>query len=56
MLCPECFAEMTVVDNGNGDPIWICRCKTVLEYEPGDEGGDDDGYEEMKITAYEGDR
>ncbi len=56
MLCPECFAEMTVVDNGGGDPVWLCRCKTVLEYEPGDETGDDGGLEEMKIRAIEGDR
>lgn len=55
MLCPECFAEMTVVDSGNGDPMWICRCKTVLEYEPGDDWWDDDGYEEMKIRESEGD-
>ena len=55
MLCPECLAEMTVVDNGIGDPIWICSCKTVLDYEPDDEGGDDDGLEDMKIRAIEGD-
>ncbi len=56
MLCPECFAEMTVVDNGDGDPVWICRCKTVLEYEPDDEGGNDDGHEEMKIRENGGNR
>lgn len=51
MLCPECFAEMTVVDDGIGDPIWICRCKAVLAYEPDDEGYDDGSLEDAKIRA-----
>lgn len=51
MLCPECLAEMTVVDNGDGDPVWLCRCKAVLDYDPGEEWGED-GKEELNVRGF----
>ena len=53
MLCPECFAEMVIVDNGNGDPVWLCRCKAVLDYDPREEW-EDDGKEEMNFRESDG--
>ncbi len=56
MICPECLGRMVVVDNGDGDPVWICRCGTALAYNPSEDGADDGRLEEMKIRAMESDR
>ncbi len=56
MLCPECLKEMVLVDNGDGDPVWLCRCKAVVDYDPGEGCGDGGKLEEMEIKAFESDR
>ncbi len=38
MLCPECFTRMSVVDDGWGNPSWVCpNCCCALDYSREDE-------------------